>query len=231
MKFSKIILTLSFLAFLPLGSGALETGDMLYTGGWFGMPYSAIGELPLGHVSVFAGFEKEGSKVKAVIVDCVPDYFKPGGIRKVSWKHFTHNFSYPYYGNRTTKERPSREQRKKIAELALSMAPKKVYSFTHTSQKGPVEFDCVGFVEYVYEKIGLNPTPDDQETGAGWPLTPSEQFFATAANENSAKPYANMSFSLENGPVTGSEVFKSVDSKYFEGTEGIPVPVSFETDN
>jgi hypothetical protein len=37
------------------------------------------------------------------------------------------------------------------------------------------EADCVGFTEHCYEYAGGNPTPDEFETGAGWPLTPREQ--------------------------------------------------------
>lgn len=37
------------------------------------------------------------------------------------------------------------------------------------------ESDCVGFVEHCFERAGGNPTPDDFESGFGWPLTPREQ--------------------------------------------------------
>jgi hypothetical protein len=63
-----------------------------------------------------------------------------------------------------------------------------MYDFNHLDQKGTWfkhnwwwesashwEFDCVGFVERVMEDIGLNPTANGYESGAGWPLSPSEQ--------------------------------------------------------
>ncbi len=60
------------------------------------------------------------------------------------------------------------------------------YDGTHNNQKGEEfkgwfcsapywEFDCVGFTERVYEDVGGNPTPNEFESGAGWPLTPREQ--------------------------------------------------------
>jgi len=60
------------------------------------------------------------------------------------------------------------------------------YDGTHNNQKGEWfkgwmcgpeywEADCVGFTEHCYEYAGGNPTPDEFETGAGWPLTPREQ--------------------------------------------------------
>ena len=56
------------------------------------------------------------------------------------------------------------------------------YDATHLSQKGTSRdddghflFDCVGFTEHVLEYLGHNPTADEYESGAGWPLTPREQ--------------------------------------------------------
>jgi hypothetical protein len=62
------------------------------------------------------------------------------------------------------------------------------YSDTHFSQKGPADFDCVGYTEAAYEAAGLNPTPDEYETGWGWPLTPSEQFDFTVSNVRRGAP-------------------------------------------
>lgn len=43
-------------------------------------------------------------------------------------------------------------------------------------KRGYWEFDCVGFVEHLYEEIlNLNLVPNSNETGAGWPLTVYEQ--------------------------------------------------------
>ncbi|OGR50455.1 MAG: hypothetical protein A2049_03225 [Elusimicrobia bacterium GWA2_62_23] len=159
----------------------IEKADLIYTGGitgtisgWFSP------DLPIGHAGLFVGTEVKDGKIKVVIADCVPDNFKPGGVRNIdSWYNFTHHFMYPYYGNRTTPVKPTAAQRERIAKLAVAMGKKGLtYSDTHGSQKGPVKFDCVGYTEYLYEAIGLNPTPNGYETGAGWPLTPWEQFIA-----------------------------------------------------
>ncbi|OGS59151.1 MAG: hypothetical protein A3J79_08340 [Elusimicrobia bacterium RIFOXYB2_FULL_62_6] len=163
----------------------IEKGDMIYTGGivgtisgWF-MP-----DMPVGHAGVFTGTAVENGRIKILITDCVPNNFKPGGVRNIeSWKNFTHHFMYPYYGNRTTSPRPTAEQRVKIVARGLELGKKGLkYTNTHIPQKGPEVFDCVGYVEYLYEQAGLNPTPDKLETDWGWPLTPSEQFDATVAN-------------------------------------------------
>jgi len=63
------------------------------------------------------------------------------------------------------------------------------YNNLHDTQKGPLEFDCVGLTEYAYESAGLNPTPDELETGWGWPLTPAKQFLHTVPNQPAAVPY------------------------------------------
>lgn len=170
-------------------AAGIEKGDMIYTGGivgtisgWF-MP-----DLPVGHAGVFVGTALENGRIKVLITDCVPNNFKPGGVRNIeSWKNFTHHFMYPYYGNRTTAAKPTAEQREKIVARGLELGKKGLkYTNTHIPQKGPEVFDCVGYVEYLYEQAGLNPTPDEKETSWGWPLTPSEQFDATVANTYTA---------------------------------------------
>ncbi|GAB4031477.1 MAG: hypothetical protein Fur0012_08740 [Elusimicrobiota bacterium] len=218
--FNKIFLLI--LMFFTCGAFSLEKADIIYTGGIFGIPYDWVGDLPLGHVGLFAGTEKKDGKIQAVIIDCVPDYFKPGGIRKVSWKHFTHDFRYPYYGNRTTSKKPTAEQRENMVKKAESMLKPRAYSFLHDSQKGPDKFDCVGFVEYIYEKVGLNPTPNDQETGLGWPLTPSEQFYATVAN--SPSPVSSYISITKKRNLDSLESFQPLKS--YSATE-IPLPSSF----
>lgn len=165
----------------------MEKGDLIYTGGIFGIPQGWIKETPVGHAGIYAGTEVKDGKIVVVIYDCVPDNFKPyGGVRKIfSFYNFTHHTMYAFYGNRVSKTRPTPAQR----DLIIKAAEAKVgshYSDTHFSQKGPVEFDCVGYTEYAYEAAGLNPTPNDQETGWGWPLTPAEQFAATVANTRTA---------------------------------------------
>ena len=96
--------------------------------------------------------------------------------------------------------------------LALELGEKGLkYDITHFSQKGPVEFDCVGYTEYIYETAaGLNPTDDSYETGFGWPLTPWEQFSSLAVNETPAPPHAAAAaFSATQGtPGPAAEVLK-----------------------
>lgn len=163
----------------------IEKGDLIYTGGIIGTIGSwGNPDLPIGHAGIFAGTEVKEGKINVIIADCVPNNFKPGGVRNVySWKNFTHQFMYPYYGNRTTPVKPTPEQREQIVKLALDLGKKGLkYTNTHIPQKGPDVFDCVGYVEYIYEQSGLNPTEDKYETGWGWPLTPWEQFIATKPN-------------------------------------------------
>jgi len=167
----------------------MEKGDLIYTGGIFGIPQDWIGDMPVGHAGLYGGTEVRDGKLVVVIYDCVPDNFEPyGGVRKIfSFYNFTHHNTYAFYGNRVTKVRPTAEQRDQIIQAAIAKLGHH-YSDTHFSQKGPEDFDCVGYTEYAYEAAGLNPTPDDQETGWGWPLTPAEQYAATVANTKFAPP-------------------------------------------
>jgi hypothetical protein len=166
---------------LQRSATGIDKADLIYTGGitgsisgWFSP------DLPIGHAGLFVGTEAKDGKIKVIIADCVPDNFKPGGVRNIdSWYNFTHHYMYPYYGNRTTKVKPTAEQRERIAKLGIAMGKRGLhYSDTHFSQKGPVDFDCVGYTEFLYESVGLNPTENSYETGAGWPLTPWEQFIS-----------------------------------------------------
>lgn len=159
----------------------IEKADLIYTGGitgsisgWFSP------DLPIGHAGLFVGTEVKDGKIKVLIADCVPDNFKPGGVRNIdSWYNFTHHYMYPYYGHRSTPARPTAAQRERLARLAVDMGKRGLtYSDTHMSQKGPLKFDCVGYTEFLYEAVGLNPTENSYETGTGWPLTPWEQFIA-----------------------------------------------------
>ncbi len=161
----------------------MEKGDIIFTGGVFGIPQDWIGDLPIGHVGLYGGTEVKDGKIVVVIYDCVPDNFKPyGGVRKIfSFTNFTHQNHYAFYGNRVPDKRPTAEQRDLIIKAAVSKLGHH-YADAHFSQKGPDIFDCVGYAEYAYEAAGLNPTPNDQETGWGWPLTPAEQFAATFPN-------------------------------------------------
>lgn len=166
----------------------MEKGDLIYTGGIFGIPQGWIKETPVGHAGLYGGTEVKDGKIVVVIYDCVPDNFKPyGGVRKIySFYNFTHHTMYAFYGNRVTKTRPTPAQRDLIIKAARAKLGHH-YSDTHFSQKGPEDFDCVGYTEYAYEAAGLNPTPNNQETGWGWPLTPAEQFAATVPNSHASK--------------------------------------------
>jgi hypothetical protein len=172
---------------------SMEKGDLIYTGGVFGIPQGWIGDLEIGHVGIYGGTEIRNGRIAVVIYDCVPDNFKPyGGVRRIySFNYFTHEHMYPFFGNRVSKVRPTPAQR----DLIIKAAKAKLghhYSDLHIYQKGPEVFDCVGYGEYAYEAAGLNPTPDDQETGLGWPLTPAEQFAATVSNNHNVPVMAAM---------------------------------------
>lgn len=167
----------------------MEKGDLIYTGGIFGIPQGWVGDLTVGHAGLYGGTEVKDGKIVMVIYDCVPDNFKPvGGVRKIfSYTNFTHQNRYPFFGNRTTKPKPTAAQRDRIIAAAAAKVGHH-YSDSHFTQKGPEDFDCVGYTEYAYEAAGLNPTPDNMETGWGWPLTPAEQLFATTANGRPVSP-------------------------------------------
>ena len=166
----------------PSRETGIGKGDLIYTGGIVGTVSGWVSpDLPIGHSGIFAGVETKNGRMNVVIADCVPNNFKPyGGVRNVySWSDFTHQHKFPFYGSRTPAVKPTAEQRERIVALGLEMGKKGLrYNDTHFMQKGPVEFDCVGYTEYVYEAAGLNPTPNSYETGLGWPLTPYEQFIS-----------------------------------------------------
>ncbi|PIU20673.1 MAG: hypothetical protein COT18_01010 [Elusimicrobia bacterium CG08_land_8_20_14_0_20_59_10] len=181
----------SLAGLVPSRSSGMEKGDLLYTGGMIGSIGSwENSDLPVGHAGIFEGTEIKDGRIYVLIGDCVPNNFVPPGVRNInSWKNFTHHYKFPFYGNRTSEVRPSAAQRKRIVQLALELGAKGLkYSVLHTSQKGPVEFDCVGYTEYIYEQAGLNPTDNKLETGWGWPLTPWEQFEGTVPNAPALTP-------------------------------------------
>ncbi|HBE88676.1 MAG TPA: hypothetical protein DDW67_06005 [Elusimicrobia bacterium] len=166
---------------------AMKKADLLYTGGQTGTISDWFTDmLPIGHTGIYGGTKIEDGKILPVIYDCVPNYFKPGGTRTVGWYHYTHHFNYPLYAVKTTRTPPTDRQREAIIRTALALQGKD-YGLSHTEQKGPDTFDCVGFSEYAYEQAGLNVTPDEQETGWGWPLTPAEQYDA-AVNVRAPAP-------------------------------------------
>jgi hypothetical protein len=205
----------------------IEKADMIYTGGITGSISGWVSpDLPIGHAGLFLGTEVRNGKIKVIIADCVPDFFKPGGVRNIdTWENFTHQFMYPYYGNTTTPVKPTAGQRTRIAAMAIAMGKKGLtYSDTHMSQKGPTLFDCVGYTEYLYEQAGLNPTDNSFETGMGWPLTPYEQFAATRLNlpaKAGAPAAASAAKAPDQGIITGGAASLT---KTF-GMEGVQVPL------
>lgn len=150
-------------------AGHLEPGDILFRKGYFGVLNSVIGAQTVGHVGIYAGVE-DGEHM--VIEGWLP-------VRKVPLKVFVGN--WPFYGNYTTLPGPSTAQRAAVVDYARAQLGRG-YDMAHTVQKGPEKFDCVGLAEAAYEAAGLNPTPDEFETGWGWPLTPTEQYEHTVPN-------------------------------------------------
>ncbi len=201
----------------PSKNPGIERGDIIYTGGVVGS-ISGWGnqDLPVGHAALYDGVEIKNGRMNIVVSECVTNNRVPGGVRNAySWYAFTHNFRYPYYGNRTTPVKPTAAQRARLVQLGLEMGKKGLkYNDTHFSQKGPLEFDCVGYVEYLYEQVGLNPTDDKYETGLGWPLTPWEQFISVrpdpAADYVAVKP----------GRGDTEEMSQAILTRYFGALPG-----------
>lgn len=163
----------------------MEPGDLIFTGGVVGTVSGWVSpDMPVGHAGIFAGTELKNGRLRVVLADCVPNAFKPGGVRNIyAWHKFTRDYKFPFYGNRTSKVPPTRAQREFIVRKALAMGGLGLkYKLF---QKGPAEYDCVNYTEFLYESAGLNPTPDSYENGAGWPFTPWEQFEAAAPGARS----------------------------------------------
>lgn len=163
-------------------SVGMEKGDLIFTGGIVGTVSGWVSpDMPVGHSGIFMGTEIKEGRLRVVIADCVPNSFKPGGVRNIyAWHNFTRQYEFPFYGNRTSKVKPTPAQRDQIVKLGLAMG--KLGLKYKLFKKGPVEYDCVNYTEFLYERAGINPTEDSFETGAGWPFTPWEQFEATRPN-------------------------------------------------
>ncbi|HAT72339.1 MAG TPA: hypothetical protein DCS63_05940 [Elusimicrobia bacterium] len=196
----------------------IEKGDIVYTGGMLGSMAGWVSpDLPVGHSGLFLGTEVNNGRINILVTDCIPNYFTPGGVRNIrSWYHFTHHFFYPYYGNRTTPVKPTPVQRKQLVDLGYKLGGLGLrYNNTHLTQKGPVSFDCVGYTEYIYEQVGLNPTDNSYETGAGWPLTPWEQFIALKPNfpgrPEPTYPLTNVVTHPHQGLITGDFIYLPAD--------------------
>lgn len=199
----------------PSQSAGIADGDIIYSGGMKGEIASWLSpDIPVGHAGIFAGTETKNGRIYVKIGDCVPNHFKPGGVRNINaWKDFTQHFKHPYYGNRTTNPAPTGAQRRKIVGLSAEMGTKGLtYDISHISQKGPLKFDCVGYTEYIYEAAGLNPTDNRYETGWGWPLTPWEQFSSMDPGNATAPPHTDEVKASEAAarPSAAAETLKSL---------------------
>jgi len=163
----------------PSARAGMEKGDLIFTGGIVGTISGWVSpDMPVGHAGIFAGTEIKDGRIRVILADCVPNSFKPGGVRNIyAWHTFTRNYEFPLYGNRTSKLRPTAAQRERIVSRALAMG--KLGLKYKLFSRGPAEFDCVNYTEFLYEAAGLNPTDDRLESGAGWPFTPWEQFEST----------------------------------------------------
>jgi len=183
----------------PSQNVGMEKGDLIFTGGIVGTISGWVSpDMPVGHSGIFAGTETRDGRIRVLIADCVPSFFVPGDVRNIdSWHKFTRQYEFPFYGNRTSKVRPTPAQRDRIVKRALAMG--KLGLKYKLFRKGPLKYDCVNYTEFLYEEAGLNPTPDSYESGAGWPFTPWEQFEATS-------PSAPVL-----GPVTLSRVGKNIE--------------------
>ena len=164
----------------PSQNIGMEKGDLIFTGGIVGTISGWVSpDMPVGHSGIFAGTETRDGRIRVLIADCVPSFFVPGDVRNIdSWHKFTRQYEFPFYGNRTSKVRPTPAQRDRIVKRALAMG--KLGLKYKLFRKGPLKYDCVNYTEFLYEEAGLNPTPDSYESGAGWPFTPWEQFEATS---------------------------------------------------
>ncbi len=173
---------------------AIEPGDIVYRKGCFGLPQEIIGRLPVGHAAIYLGGGGSNGK-GAMVVEAMPNDRVPPGVRKMSLGKFI--AGWPYYGNRTVHPKPTQAQRSEICASAQSLIGLP-FDETHFVQKGPDKYDCVGLTEKAYELAGLNPSPDEMESGWGWPLTPKEQFDSTFPNEE--KPRGLSGTNFKKGP-------------------------------
>lgn len=203
----------------------MEKGDLIFTGGIVGTISGWVSpDMPVGHSGIFAGTEVKDGRLRVVLADCVPNAFKPGGVRNIyAWHKFTRDYKFPFYGNRTSKARPTPAQREFIVKKALAMGGLGLkYKLF---QKGPTEYDCVNYTEFLYESAGLNPTPDGYESGAGWPFTPWEQF--EASRPGRAPLPARSASAGVNSPMNLDNIRKEIASltRAFGGpSEALPVP-------
>ena len=91
-------------------SAQFEIGDILFRDGKAGWENINPWGIHVGHAGIFVGhlYGDESS----MVIEAVPDFEDPLGVRKVRWVDFV--ASEPYYGNRTTSTEPSAANRKQI---------------------------------------------------------------------------------------------------------------------
>lgn len=177
----KRILSLPVLVFF-LSAGpvfALETGAMMYhsskgdiaygRNGEMSLPCSPLdaffGELKSGHAGLYIGGQKIIHAVRDGVIEVASENFitqedLDDGCKYLGAKipvDFDNAAAWP------------QERKDQIVVVAREQVGK-AYDFTFHLQKGngSGDFTCVGLVEYVYEQVGYDVTPDGYySTGAG----------------------------------------------------------------
>jgi uncharacterized protein YycO len=159
---------------LSLEKGAMlyhsGRGDILYgRNGVLTLPCSPLdafyGELKSGHAGIYIGDQKIIHAVRDGVVEVASENFitqedLDEGCKYLGAKvpvDFDNAAAWP------------QERKDQIVVIAREQVGK-AYDFTFHLQKGngSGDFTCVGLVEYVYEEVGYNVTPDGYySTGAG----------------------------------------------------------------
>lgn len=140
----------------------------------------------IGHAGIYIG--------NGEVVHCTTSH-DPRAVHRVSIDEFITGGG-AFWGYRRDDNLPD-DRHQTVVDIALETCSWNTkYDGAHNNQKGewfekcvkrnPIrictryerdywESDCVGFVEHCFERAGGNPTPNDFESGFGWPLTPREQ--------------------------------------------------------
>jgi len=177
----KKIFPLAVLVFL-LSAGpalSLETGAMMYhsskgdiaygRNGEMSLPCSPLdaffGELKSGHAGLYIGGQKIIHAVRDGVVEVASENFITQEDLDDGCKYLGAKIPVDF-GNAAAWPQERKDQIVVIAREQVG----KAYDFTFHLQKGngSGDFTCVGLVEYVYEEVGYDVTPDGYySTGAG----------------------------------------------------------------
>lgn len=136
---------------------------------------SAATGLFVGHCGIFVSED--------AVIHCTTDS-DPLAVHELSFDNWRHDLEC--WGIRRDTNLPEGGRATAIARAREIASWRTEYDGNHLNQKGEWfkgwfcsarywEADCVGFTERVCEDAGGNPTPNEFESGAGWPLTPREQ--------------------------------------------------------